>query len=859
MGKQQVFDFFHDMKGLPVRAAEVFSYLLEAAVFGGLLILLLMVVRRFFRRQLGSRAIWTAWLLIAVRLLVPLALPNPVMDALRPAQSTVVAARPVADQVRVRLTDAALDLSQALSVPKSPAATDTVTGQDYGVAELLSDMADYTERGWTGKWFLYLYVAGAAIVALWMLVRNAIFGRRMRNSRVALLSGELLETYHDLCRAQHRHPLPVYWADPLPCACIVGAIRPYIALPLSMPPDQAKMALLHELAHDRGHDTWWAMLRNVCCVVQWFNPLVWIGAKLSRQDCELACDERVIQAMDTEERRAYAAVLVTSAARRTSPGVVVVATGMTMTGKRLKQRLSAILESRAVRRGALVSFAALGCAALIAAFATAETTPAQAPEPDVSPNDVSAPSTFDATDTLHRPVTTEAEAVALAIKYARHPLLSGEEGCFSDNELDWCVFHEEETWYVFLTSWTQERFFWQLGDDGRLRYYWRGYIMAQPETTSITAEQDVAAAVFQEAGRVFLGAESVENVTLLHQTNDEGNVCATASAQVDGVRCTMALRLWDHAVTFFSTEEAEKSAVQNQLTVLSLMADTLRKEMGVERQQVSAVLSRVVWDSDHRRLIGVISAQPTWMSQEAARRFAQTYGPRERYTMHLAVSPGGSGADSLEIVSSPQEGEGKAALTTGTTPITLTTYEIIDGRYLVQAGGVPAGTAYEALDSIHPQEAGLIPSGGSFNLGELTLIRYLHPSYQEERTQWVATDSLWSAKEAEGTALQVTVQDEAYAVQAIPIESTEGNAPPDDALPLRDALAVALQTVSERYGLTVQELTAYPARYVYIAESPAHWRVILLDPLVLNYDYELSIASPSGEILDLSGPQDGNG
>lgn len=858
MGKQQVFDFFHDMKGLPLRAAEVFSYLLEAAVFGGLLILLLMAVRRFFRRQLGSRAIWAAWLLVAIRLLAPLALPNPVMDQLRPAQSTVVAARPVADQVRVRLTDAALDLSQALGTAKSPSSAQTVTGQNYDVADFLGDMAAYTSKGWTGKWFLYLYIAGAAAVALWMLITNAVFGRRMRNSRVALLSGELLETYHDLCREQHRHPLPVYLADPLPCACIVGAIRPYIALPLSMPRDQAKMALLHELAHDRGHDTWWAMLRNVCCVAQWFNPLVWLGARLSRQDCELACDERVIQSMDTEERRAYAAVLVASAARRTSPGVAVVATGMTMTGKRLKQRLAAILESRAVRRGALVSFAALSCAALIAAFATAETTPAQPPEPDISPNSVSDPYAF-AADALHRPVTTNEEAVALAIEYARHPLLSGEEGCFSDSERDWCVFHEEETWYVFLTSWTEERFFWQLGDDGRLRYYWRGYIMSEPETTSITAEQDAAAATFQEAGRVFLGAENVENVALLHQTNDEGNVCATASAQVDGVPCTMALRLWDHAVTFFSTEEAEKSAVQNQLTVLSLMADTLRKEMGVERQQVSSVLSRVVWDEDNQRLIGVISAQPTWMSREAARRFAQAYGPRERYTMHLAVSPGGSGADSLEIASPPLEGDGKAALATGTTPTALTSYEIIDGRYLVQAGGVPAGTAYEALDSIHPQEAGLIPSGGSFNLGELTLIRYFHPSYQEERTQWVATDSLWTAKEAEGTALQVTVQDEAYAVQAIPIESTTGNAPPDDALPLRDALAVALQTVSERYGLTVQELTAFPARYVYIAESPAHWRVILLDPLVLNYDYELSIASPSGEILDLSGPQDGNG
>ncbi len=42
----------------------------------------------------------------------------------------------------------------------------------------------------------------------------------------------------------------------------------------------------------------------------WFHPLVWIAAKLSRQDAEYAADEAVTENMSQEERLRYGKMIL---------------------------------------------------------------------------------------------------------------------------------------------------------------------------------------------------------------------------------------------------------------------------------------------------------------------------------------------------------------------------------------------------------------------------------------------------------------------------------------------------------------------------------------------------------------------
>lgn len=130
--------------------------------------------------------------------------------------------------------------------------------------------------------------------------------------------------------------------------------------------------LTHELCHYQGKDHWFSLLRLLCCVAHWFNPLVWVAAYMSRTDGELACDSRVVRGLSPEDRMSYTNTLVLAASKRYAPGMGVLATGMTMTGRKLQNRVRSILNFEKTVKWLMVTTAVLASMALAAAFFTAE-------------------------------------------------------------------------------------------------------------------------------------------------------------------------------------------------------------------------------------------------------------------------------------------------------------------------------------------------------------------------------------------------------------------------------------------------------------------------------------------------------
>ena len=367
---QSILEFFRAGKSLPFRSMTYFNFLLEATLAGSVLILVVLVLRRVFRKQIGSRLVYLAWALVAVRLLLPVAIPNPLMDELRPTYSTDAGARPVADQIRVRYHDAMSELSYRLS----DAADESGSQFQKGLSQLTHEVATYSSYGWLGKAYLLLYVIGGSTVLAVFTTRHIRFRRRLKRNTVSALEGSQLELYQLLCERLKIKPIPVYYVDPLPSPCLVGVIRPMIALPLTLPPDALSEALLHELYHYKTGDPWFVLVRCLCCAVHWFNPLVWLAQRVVRTDCELSCDSRVAARLTQDERLHYANTLVVTAKRAYMPSAGVLATGMTMTGKRLKRRVNDIVHMKAVRKTAAAIVACALVLMTVAAFSTAEST-----------------------------------------------------------------------------------------------------------------------------------------------------------------------------------------------------------------------------------------------------------------------------------------------------------------------------------------------------------------------------------------------------------------------------------------------------------------------------------------------------
>ena len=344
-----------------MRTALLYNFLIEANIMASIAILLMILLRRFLRRQLGNGALCFGWLLVAVRLLLPITLPNPLINGIRSPFAPDLAIRPIAGQVKVRLTDA---LGQAGSL--------LYRAQLNKPADLAESISWGIEDASISITLAKLYAVGVLAILAWTIYCNVRFRLRLRADRIEPISGKLLEQYKALCQERHVKPVPVYFTDPLPSACLVGVFRPYIALPLTASPQDAIHVLTHEVCHIKNGDNWWNVVRLLCVALHWFNPLVWLAASMSRTDGELRCDDRVTGPLDNAGRKAYANVLVLAAARRNAPGMAVLATGMTMTGKRLKKRVMTVMNDRKPLKWFSVCFMVLASMCLVGAFATAE-------------------------------------------------------------------------------------------------------------------------------------------------------------------------------------------------------------------------------------------------------------------------------------------------------------------------------------------------------------------------------------------------------------------------------------------------------------------------------------------------------
>lgn len=183
--------------------------------------------------------------------------------------------------------------------------------------------------------------------------------------------------------------LSVFDGDCTPC--VAGWFRPIIAVPAAafdkLTPQQWRWLLQHEAEHLRCGDTTAVLLQNILRALLWWNPFVHALVEEYTQSREEACDAAALG--ETAENSAYAAFLLECAETCSAAPALLVPIIHTRPAKRLKARLTALMEARGTQK--IGSLFALACVAfamlmplLVASLGLA--TPAQA-QPVIAKDD----------------------------------------------------------------------------------------------------------------------------------------------------------------------------------------------------------------------------------------------------------------------------------------------------------------------------------------------------------------------------------------------------------------------------------------------------------------------------------------
>lgn len=224
------------------------------------------------------------------------------------------------------------------------------------------------------KYLPPVWIAGSMLMAAWFLLANLRFRLRLRCSRTRFAGAEDC-------------PLPVYLTGCIQSPCMTGLLRPAIYLTRDAAADETRLkhVLAHELCHYRHGDHLWSLLRGLCLVLYWWNPLVWLAAVISRIDGELACDEGAVARLGEDARAAYGHTLLDMSLLRQGPESLLRASTSIGAGKREMRRRIAALAAKRVRLtlaavlAVCLAIAFTGCAFLGSDY------PPEAAEPEETP------------------------------------------------------------------------------------------------------------------------------------------------------------------------------------------------------------------------------------------------------------------------------------------------------------------------------------------------------------------------------------------------------------------------------------------------------------------------------------------
>ena len=284
---------------------KLFDVVLELSWQAGLIALAVMAVRLLLRRKASRRALCLLWVLVALRLVLPVRFTVESPVSLQAEETPVnrvyhamqEAGAPAPSETGTATAKPSAPSDTAAVIPASPAA-------EVGTLRLFA------------RYLPWLWVMGMGGMGAYMLLSLVWMRLTLR-------------------RAEHVRD-NVYrcaqWSTPF----VLGIIAPRIYVPESVSEEDLPQVLAHERCHIRRWDHVMKPFAFLLLAVHWFNPVLWASYILLGRDMENACDELALKNADTSRRAAYSRALVSCAAQPKMAAVCPLAFGEVAVKERVK-------------------------------------------------------------------------------------------------------------------------------------------------------------------------------------------------------------------------------------------------------------------------------------------------------------------------------------------------------------------------------------------------------------------------------------------------------------------------------------------------------------------------------------------
>ena len=287
--------------------ANLLSTLLEITIYSGIILFIILAFKKIFRKAISASLNYLVWMLLIVRLLMPVTIDSGIKLFVLPAAQTPVvqAESGTRPDLGTQLENAGITgysqqaklLQNTLQDSFGVASQANTTPAPASINSIWETVAFWA---WTGGMALYF----AYIVLLQMRFRRMI--RQSATTIPDWVFDMVEECKKDLgIKAKIGFSVQTSMISP----SLTLSLCPALLLPESMikhmSRKQIELGIRHELTHYKRGDHIMSLLLMLLRGVYWFNPAVWAAYRMIPADMEAACDARVTARLEKEQKALY--------------------------------------------------------------------------------------------------------------------------------------------------------------------------------------------------------------------------------------------------------------------------------------------------------------------------------------------------------------------------------------------------------------------------------------------------------------------------------------------------------------------------------------------------------------------------
>lgn len=200
-----------------------------------------------------------------------------------------------------------------------------------------------------------VWITGAVLIFALQIFSHIWFTRDLKKHSRPAADRELLEKWNEMKEEMGMYfPVELRYCSVIDTPLTVGMRKKHriTYLPEQVYPiEEAELIFSHELHHIQRNDAHTKFFLRFCIALGWPHPLVWAAIKKAEDDLELSCDEIVLKDADSDRRKKYAELLLTTAGNARG-----FTTCLSASARTLRYRMKATIRGRKKKLGTALLF-----------------------------------------------------------------------------------------------------------------------------------------------------------------------------------------------------------------------------------------------------------------------------------------------------------------------------------------------------------------------------------------------------------------------------------------------------------------------------------------------------------------------